>query len=352
VIQRFLPSVSRGGVGHFTHGLCNALQKGGHNVTVFSEDPAPGDALYQVHRIASGNRSRWNPLTFPVRLRKQDFSSFDLIHAQGDDQLIKKGKIPTVRTLHGSSLSEAIYNGWYLFSPKHFFLHLYFYLWEQVAVQRANSTVVVSKKTADHYPGFATVIPNGIEFDDFSNAGETKSTNPSILFVGELHTRKRGKLVLEAFQKTVRQKLPTAELWMVCPETIKEENVLSFHSLDQQRLASLYAQAWVFCMPSSYEGFGRPYVEAMAAGTAVLATPNSGAMEILENGKYGMMIQDSELGEALCTLLMREDVREKFQKSGQEKARAYAWDKIVLQYEQVYDFVLRNTGVSKEVFRV
>ena len=133
VIQRFLPSLSRGGVGFFTHGLCNALQKRGHEVTVFSEDPAPDGALYKVHQVLCGKHywSRFRPLTFPLRLRNQDFSTFDLIHAQGDDHLIRKSGIPSVRTIHGSSFSESIYNGLLRFSPKHFFLYLYFFLCEK-----------------------------------------------------------------------------------------------------------------------------------------------------------------------------------------------------------------------------
>ena len=46
--------------------------------------------------------------------------------------------------------------------------------------------------------------------------------------------------------------------------------------LDDEELAREYRAAWVFCLPSSYEGFGIPYAEAMASGTPVVATPNPG----------------------------------------------------------------------------
>src|ERR1017187_2150500 len=87
VIQRFLPSRSRGGVGHFTHGLCQALVRRGHRVTVFSQDPAPDDATYDVHLVGvrrTGRPGRLAPLTFPFDIARCDFVGFDVIHAQGD----------------------------------------------------------------------------------------------------------------------------------------------------------------------------------------------------------------------------------------------------------------------------
>ena len=78
---------------------------------------------------------------------------------------------------------------------------------------------------------------------------------------------------------------------MVCPQKIEESGIHTFEHVDSEKLSELYSAAWIFCLPSSYEGFGRPYVEAMAAGTPVVATPNPGAMEVLENGRFGLIQQ-------------------------------------------------------------
>ena len=346
VIQRFLPSQSRGGVGHFTHGLCNALVQRGHSVTVYSQDPAPADSHYLVQVIPpdrGGARRRVDPLLFPLQIARQDFSGFDVLHAQGDDHLLPRhAALPVVRTMHGSAWAEAIHNGWHLGSPKRFLLHTYFYACEFVSSMRADQTVAVSHDTRRYYPGIQRVIPNGVAVERFSNPSGKRSDLPSLLFVGDLDSRKRGRLLLEVFKNQVRPALPDATLWLVCPERVDGDGVVWFGSMDDDRLAALYRTAWVFCLPSSYEGFGRPYVEAMAAGATVVATPNPGATEVLENGKYGLIVSDDRLGATLCMLLRSPAMREQYAVRACEHASRFAWEHVAREYEQVYEAIRRK----------
>ena len=69
--------------------------------------------------------------------------------------------------------------------------------------------------------------------------------------------------------------------------------------LDDEALAEAYRRAWVFCLPSDYEGFGIPYAEALASGTPVVATPNVGARYVLDDGRAGVIVDLPELGRAL-----------------------------------------------------
>src|SRR5262249_28998678 len=138
----------------------------GHRVTVFSQDPAPDGARYAVRllntpRTVAGYPSA--PVAFPFQVARQDFTDFDLVHAQGDDQLLPRrlGR-PVVRTMHGSSLGGAFHNGWLGRSLKRLMLHSYFYACELLAVCRAAAVVGVSHDPLRYYPRTFGVIPNGI----------------------------------------------------------------------------------------------------------------------------------------------------------------------------------------------
>ena len=161
-----------------------------------------------------------------------------------------------------------------------------------------------------------------------------------MLFVGEMASRKRGDLLLRVVRETVRPRFPDLRVWMVSPDRIEDEGVEWFAGLDDDRLADLYRAAWVLCLPSSYEGFGRPYAEALAAGTPVVASPNPGAREVLEDGRFGVIARDEELGSALSALLGDSERRAELARRGLERARAFAWERVAARYERIYEAAL------------
>jgi glycosyltransferase involved in cell wall biosynthesis len=344
MIQRFLPSRSQGGVGHFTDQLADELSSRGHHVTVFSLDPAAERARYRVvqpSELARVTRGKLgNIFGFGLWLANRDFSRFDVIHAMGDNHLLRTS-VPVVRTLHGSALGEAIHAP--RITTKALFASIY--PLELAGVARATRTATDSAASMRHFPFVhARTIPNGVA-DAFFRDGGVKSPEPSILFVGHgLHDRKRGALLLREFQRVVRPALPRAQLWLVCDETVSAPGVHAFRDLALERLAALYRQAWLFCLPSSYEGFGRPYAEAMASGTAVVATPNPGALEVLGGGAYGDIVHPSRLGERLLALLRNDDARHLLACQGRAHAARYRWDGIVQQYEALYEEAIAAKG--------
>lgn len=314
-------------------------------MTVFSQDPAPEGADYSVVRVPMTD-SRFAPFAFPFAVRKCDFRGFDVIHAQGDDQWLAHGGLPpVVRTLHGSSLSEAWSNGILGGSPKRFALHLYFYLMELVADLRARRVAGVSAGTGRHFPRMHAVVPNGIDCARFTAAssGAVKSVAPSIIFIGELRSRKRGTLLVDLFLDDVRRRVPEAELWLVSPDRPERADATSANgihhlgTLSDADLAARLASAWVMCLPSAYEGFGRPYAEAMAAGTVAAATPNPGADDVLDQGRAGILVNDRELGAALSGVLTNPQMRAQFIEIGRVRATRYDWSAVAAQYEALYE---------------
>jgi phosphatidylinositol alpha-mannosyltransferase len=107
--------------------------------------------------------------------------------------------------------------------------------------------------------------------------------------------------------------------------------------VSSEQLAELYRSSWVFCLPSTYEGFGVPYVEAMAARTAVVATsPNPGAREVLADGRFGMFVDDAELGQTLVRILSDAALRDSLETRGIERSRMFGWDKVAEMYEDAF----------------
>lgn len=332
----YLPSVDKIGVGYQAHYMAQALVRRGHQVTMFSPAARVDDAIYVHRQVDSGRRFRLHG--FAWALRRQDLSAFDVLHSHGECHWLwtmPRSRRPRghVRTVHGSCLEEA----WHIPGLKNKLRMLYIAATEALACMTAGRTVAVSWNTCRFYPWIREVIPNGVDLGAF-RPGE-KEPAPTILFVGTYENRKRGKWLMQVFRGRVKQTCPDARLWMVCGGVPEDEvtpgiEVLGRLSLDE--LADRYRRAWVFCLPSTYEGFGVPYIEAMASATTVVATRNPGSIEVLEAGKWGDLVPDDELGSALIRALTDEEHRAKREREGTEQARSFGWNSVVEQYERRY----------------
>jgi glycosyltransferase involved in cell wall biosynthesis len=330
ITSLYLPSGSKIGVGYVVHTFANKMIQRGHEVTVFSQTGPSPDSLYKVVVVPSGKRLR--TFGFAWALRKYDFSQFDLLHAHGDDWFLWGCKLPRhIHTLHGSCLAEMIHAKGFTQKLRMAGLAL----GEFSACMLADELVAVSANTRRYNPWAKLVIPNGVDLDLF-RPGEEKSEVPALLFVGTMHGRKRGAMLLDIFQREIRPRVPRAEFWAVCEEKVEGEGVRWMGRVDLEKLVDLYRRAWVFCLPSSYEGFGVPYIESMASGTPVVATPNVGACEVTDDGRCGIIASEEELGENLVRMLTDTVLRDRMRRAGLNRARDFAWDRVCDDYEALY----------------
>ena len=340
MVSRYLPSGSKMGVGYQVHQLANALVARGHSVTVFSTcGPSPG-AVYDTVLVPLTGANR--TFKFALRLRRIDWSAFDVLHAATDDYWLWKRRVPVhVRTLYGSCLSEA---RWISGSRERLRM-LLLGLSEILATLVADKTVACSENSRRWVPWVRSVVPCGVDLGRF-RPGE-RSSHPTVLFVGTYRRRKRGKLLAEVFVREVLSALPDAELWMVSEDAPEGPGVKVLGRVSDSELADLYGQAWVFCLPSTYEGFGIPYIEAMASGCPIVATRNRGAVEVTRNGQLGVLAHPHDLGGALVGLLTSASDRDRLARLGLEAAGQYDLNLVASSYEKIYRAVIDRVVAHK-----
>lgn len=305
----YLPSESKIGAGYMAHRLANAVADLGHAVTMFSPSRRPEDARYtHVHHPLSG-RSRI--VQWAKVVRELDLSGFDALLAQGEDHLLRRHAVPAhVRTMHGSCLDEAVHaHGW---RDRIRMTALGFT--EVLTAVRAPVVVGVSSNSTRLFPWHRTVIPNGVDIDLFRPDPATpREAEPTILFVGTYARRKRGELLHRTFREYIQPRVPEAKLWMVCSDAPTAPGIEVLGRISDEDLADRYRRAWVFCLPSTYEGFGVPYAEALVSGTPVVASPNAGATEVLDGGRLGVLAADADLGRSLVELLVDPELRRHYE---------------------------------------
>ena len=329
MISAYLPSGSKIGVGYQAHALANELASRGHDVVMFSRSGASEGAIYETRVIPVLGSGR--TFKFAFALRRLDWSGFDVLHAHTDDYWLWRLPVPAhVRTLHGSCFDEAIHIHGFRERSRMLLLGLS----EVLASITCDEAVGVSKAPLRWTPWVRRVIPNGVDLTRF-HPGD-RAEVPTLLFVGTYERRKRGKLVMEIFSSEVRPRIPEARLWMVSEDAPSDDGVTVFGRVSDNQLADLYRRAWVFCLPSTYEGFGIPYLEAMASGCPVVASPNSGALEVTEAGRYAVLAQDVELGRAIVHLLQKPSEGDRLAQQALAHVQKFDLTRVADEYEALY----------------
>jgi phosphatidyl-myo-inositol alpha-mannosyltransferase len=324
----YLPSESKIGVGWMAHRLANALVAAGHDVTMFSPCSESAEADYLHVQVPLDGKLR--TFRWAWSMRHIDLSGFDALIAQGDNHLLRRRVTPVhIRTLHGSCFDEARF----VHGAKEKLRMALLGITELIAAIRTPHVVGVSAASLRYFPWLHQVIPNGVDGTRFAvRADQPKESSPTILFVGTYEQRKRGRLLVEVFEREVRPAVPDARLWMVCGDAPEHHGVDVLGRLTDDELAERYRRAWLFCLPSTYEGFGVPYVEAMLSGTAVVATSNPGAREVLESGAVGVLTDDAHLGAELIALLTDHPRRDALAAAGLARRSRYDFATVAQQY--------------------
>jgi glycosyltransferase involved in cell wall biosynthesis len=325
------PARKPGGVDVLVDRVSRQLAERGHEVRVYSYSPAAADAPYDH----VGLRPRWLATSRPGRvaiapllLNALDTDGLDVLHLHGDDWLYVRRPLPTVRTFYGSALQEARTAT----RLRRQASQLGIFGLELLASRLATATYVLTPERDRTYRPRGTL---GCGVDVHRRAGDERAATPTILFVGTWSGRKRGALLAQAFAEHVLPRHPSAELVMVADRIEPAPGIRWIDRPSDDELRTLYREAWVFCLPSAYEGLGIPYLEAMAEGTPVVATPNPGAEYLLCDGA-GVLATPDRLGRVLAEVLGDAARRRELGRRGLERADEYDWATVCSQYEGAY----------------
>lgn len=189
-------------------------------------------------------------------------------------------------------------------------------------------------------------VGNGIG-PPFSSEGERFEPGyPYLLYVGSRKAHKNLPRLLEAFALSgVTQAIRLILVGWEGPSLHEEiegfglrEKVISRRCNSDEELASLYRGALAFVFPSLYEGFGLPPLEAMACGTAVLASTAAAIPEVL--GDAGLLVDPlntEEIAGAIRVVVEDCSLRKEMREKGFARARKFTWDETVRKMREVLE---------------
>jgi glycosyltransferase involved in cell wall biosynthesis len=208
------------------------------------------------------------------------------------------------------------------------------------AARRADHVLVVSERTRrdveERYglaPEKVTVTPNGVD-PSFSPGGERDGY---LLFVGAIQRRKDPLTALDA-ARAVGLPLVVAgpEKEPALAQRLREGGADLRGYVSKAELADLYRGAAALVLPSRFEGFGLPVLEAMACGTPVVAAPEPALREVA--GDAAVYAEDGDFGAAVGRALGE---RDRLSAAGLERARLFSWQETARRTAEIYRRVLR-----------
>ena len=286
-----VPPKKYGGTERVVSALTEELVRLGHDVTLF----ASGDSVTKAKLVSVYPRAirdarlkdiygpnYWTMLNIGTAYEHQ--KDFDIIHDHNGYLSLPTANIascPTVMTLHGS------------FDPvnKQFYQKL----------DKRVSFVSISKKQASTAPNlnWAGTVYNGLSFKNFPFK---KNPGNYLLYVGRMSYEKGAHLAIEVAQYLDMPLFIAAKLDALDLNYYQQEigpqlggQVKWVGEVEEKERNGLMSEALCLLHPITWpEPFGLTMIESMACGTPVIAFNQGSIPEVIDDGKTGYVVEDTE----------------------------------------------------------
>lgn len=353
------------GIGRYVYEMCWHLSASGHDLILYFPEP-PKTKLTQLpnaHFRVGGARGRfshvlWGELVLPRLVAKDGVDVF-----WGPDHrlpLFLGSSIPCVLTIHDlvwlNAASTMRLRGWLAES-----------VFTARSIRKADELVVDSNATCEAlkaafpkavdklnlvYPGLTMIGRVCSQTPSTSVRNDYNINGPYALFVGTLEPRKNLMRLLHAYALLPAETMQACCLVIVggagwgqpdLRNLIAELGIGQFVRLtgyvSDNQLADLYVNARLLVLPSLYEGFGFPIIEANAVGVPVLTSNLSSMPEVA--GKAALLTNPYDvvgMADAIKKLVHDDDLHRSLAVEARSNAARFNWyksaEKLTLVFEK------------------
>ncbi|MFB1297242.1 glycosyltransferase family 4 protein [Mycobacterium sp. pW049] len=359
-----------GGVQSHVLQLATVMRDDGHEVSVLAPASPEADGLPDF--VVSGGKAipipyngsvarlRFGPATHRKVKRWLQQGQFDVLHLHEPNApslsmlALNIAQGPIVATFHTSttkSLTLSVFEP--ILRPMH-----------EKIVGRIAVSDLARRWQMESLGSDAVQIPNGVDVDSFASASPLPGyprPGRSVLFLGRFDEPRKGMNILLGALPAVVERFPDIEILVVGRGDEDELRGAAGPNAGHLRFlgqvsdadkASAMRSADVYCAPNTGgESFGIVLVEAMAAGTAVVASDLDAFRRVLDDGEAGRLVavdDPASLAEGLIDVLADDAARERYIACAAEAVRRYDWSVVAAQIMRVYETVA-GAGVKVQV---
>lgn len=292
----------------------------------------------------------WTQRVFPFLLRRDKpdvlFMPIQML------PFLKARRQKSVVTIH--DLAFLLYPE--TFPAKDAFLHK---LYVREAITKANHLIAITEATKQDIikfynidPNKITVVYHGVDKQRFRlmQKGEEhlvkevklkyNITKPYLLYIGNVQPRKNIQGLIKAYQQLrsntkhdYQLVIAGAKAWLV-DEVMKEigdsyrEDIIFTGRFEDAELTPLLWGADLFVLPSFYEGFGLPILEAMACGVPTIVSNTPSLVEV--GGEASLSFDPhsiDDMAKVLDNIISNSKLREKMRKLGLKRVDQFSWNR-------------------------